>query len=736
MVKIIAFFNSFYKKYIYPYDPSSILIIKTIKGFIQILCTIALSRFLGPHAMIWSVMTGTVLLSIPGQGKLRITKLAILITGFAIAAVIPLATFLGNNPWTAAAFVFVLAFVSFYSAVLGPVYGNCAFWVALVEIIAVWRESSFEEGVNRCIAVLLGVLIAYLFRFHVPPRGAKRFVKGTFNALFDEISSFYKTLTGNIYSGDDVYKHIQSFQNIINVLFQRLEKIIGAMIDNPEGDAQRDLIIVPLYKSIHHIYQAMISLWIARFSTENNPLRNEIEPQAFALYSDIGKNLIELKISIIEQRAVSDMLDLNTPLKHFSDRLVEIHTLKKNEFSIRQWMEALNVLYAIKNLVKEIENAAEITSLKDYKEETPYHKPEKKGSNILSTLFSNLKYESFQFRHSLKVAIAATFGSFVANAISHDHGYWIALAIIFVMKPSIGGSIKTGKERLSGTLLGVVLAAIVVMIAGTGTPLYFLILFSGLFVLIYVRELPYYALKTTIMGFVIILMLSLAIQGGWKYGLLRIIDNLIGITIGLLVANFIWPSRAGKYVKNLLADVIDQECLFFTALYNDFFQVSQIDRISVKSNIEKKQKEIDATFNEMCAEPGISRGERDLILNIINTEKHIFDLLLSMESVVFHKKPDGIQDEIWPFISGYLKLLTDGFGILSRSLRDFKQPDVLSDYGKAFVSVIEEFINLKSSDKAGSCSFHEMLNVSYFLWHLISLMQKIRLLRDLIAEIP
>jgi uncharacterized membrane protein YccC len=75
-------------------------------------------------------------------------------------------------------------------------------------------------------------------------------------------------------------------------------------------------------------------------------------------------------------------------------------------------------------------------------------------------LLSNLRWSSPTFRYALRVAMAISVGLLSAEWLPYQsHGYWIALTIAVILKPSFAITRQRRADRLVGTLIGCLLTA-------------------------------------------------------------------------------------------------------------------------------------------------------------------------------------------------------------------------------------------------------------------------------------
>ncbi len=80
----------------------------------------------------------------------------------------------------------------------------------------------------------------------------------------------------------------------------------------------------------------------------------------------------------------------------------------------------------------------------------------------LDTLVANLRWTSPTFRFSLRVAMAISVGLLSSEWLPwSSHGYWTALTIAVILKPTFSMTRQRRADRLVGTLIGCVLTAVI-----------------------------------------------------------------------------------------------------------------------------------------------------------------------------------------------------------------------------------------------------------------------------------
>jgi uncharacterized membrane protein YccC len=78
----------------------------------------------------------------------------------------------------------------------------------------------------------------------------------------------------------------------------------------------------------------------------------------------------------------------------------------------------------------------------------------------IGILLANLRWTSPTFRYALRVAMAISVG-LVSAGCPTSHGYWTALTIAVILKPSFSMTRQRRADRLIGTLIGCLLTAVI-----------------------------------------------------------------------------------------------------------------------------------------------------------------------------------------------------------------------------------------------------------------------------------
>ena len=79
-------------------------------------------------------------------------------------------------------------------------------------------------------------------------------------------------------------------------------------------------------------------------------------------------------------------------------------------------------------------------------------------SSTIATLHANLAFGSAVFRHALRLSFAMAVGNAIGREFDWRRSYWIPMTIVLVLKPEFAVTFTRGVLRVTGTILGLLLA--------------------------------------------------------------------------------------------------------------------------------------------------------------------------------------------------------------------------------------------------------------------------------------
>jgi uncharacterized membrane protein YgaE (UPF0421/DUF939 family) len=163
-------------------------------------------------------------------------------------------------------------------------------------------------------------------------------------------------------------------------------------------------------------------------------------------------------------------------------------------------------------------------------------------SHPIRGLLTQMTWDSIIFRHALRLAIAATIATAIYKYFRVEHGYWLIITALVIVKPIFADTRRRALERVMGSVAGGILAVIIAALVQNIVVLDILLLLFSILAFSHVRtNYGFYALFLTPF---VVLMIDTVIPGDWEIALVRILDTLIGGAVALTVSYLLRPREA------------------------------------------------------------------------------------------------------------------------------------------------------------------------------------------------
>ena len=185
-------------------------------------------------------------------------------------------------------------------------------------------------------------------------------------------------------------------------------------------------------------------------------------------------------------------------------------------------------------------------------------------SGAIGVLARHASLRSVWFLNGLRGSLALAVAVLVADQTGVQHGLWVMLGALSVLRTNAASTGSTALRALGGTVIG--FAAGALLLAGLGTST--LVLWTALPVAIAVAAyapgtLPF-AVGQAAFTVAVVVLFNVLQPVGWKLGLLRVQDVAIGCAVSLVVGVLFWPRGASAVVGDDLADAFRRGAAYLT----------------------------------------------------------------------------------------------------------------------------------------------------------------------------
>ncbi len=414
-----------------------------------------------------------------------------------------------------------------------------------------------------------------------------------------------------------------------------------------------------LYKTLSSLTQATARLSIVIFTLRAEDLT----------MAKIRVKRCEIAIELLKEscRDLSLNEQEKRALKHFIDALYKAHGYLKE-----------TILQIEKKL-----NFKKSDYLENYKLSFNHFLAGLKPRVLLEFIREMFNIDSQQFKYALRVAIGLSLAVFIFKFFKIDHGHWIALTMIIVIQPYYGATRKKGIERTVGTVAGIVLGGVVMLLPFPHEAFVGLLVVISFLVAYFLRN--NYKVGVFFVTIMMVVMMQISKQGSWELIGWRLLSTLIGAALALIISYAFWPVWEKQRFPSLMTTALTQNknylrqvILYFNkqlptgeswyksrrmaeAANNDVFACVQ----RMYEEPQSIQRQIDLSFAEVGACIRLARETTSfaLVINEIERPNPVEELNIYAAHI------DGIFNWIIKTVSGNITTeSTPDFNVAKESL--------------------------------------------------------------------
>ncbi|GJF31789.1 hypothetical protein KNE206_44890 [Kitasatospora sp. NE20-6] len=174
---------------------------------------------------------------------------------------------------------------------------------------------------------------------------------------------------------------------------------------------------------------------------------------------------------------------------------------------------------------------------------------------------ANLTPRSVFLQNAVRTALALAAARLAAGALDLTHGFWVMLATLTLMRTSAADTRTTLRPALTGTALGAVVAAVLLVTAGQRPEVYAAVLPAVMLVAFTVGPLLGPAWAQGTFTVVVATVFGQLAPASWQLAEARVLDVVTGACVGVLAGACAWPRGGGGELRRraaeLLADCAD-----------------------------------------------------------------------------------------------------------------------------------------------------------------------------------
>lgn len=171
---------------------------------------------------------------------------------------------------------------------------------------------------------------------------------------------------------------------------------------------------------------------------------------------------------------------------------------------------------------------------------------------------------SVWFINSLRASVAIAAAVAIADLSSVQHGFWVVLGTLSVLRTNAGSTGSTALRALAGTAAGFVIGGALIVAIGTNTAVLWAALPVAVFVAAYSPGTAPFAVGQAAFTVTIAVLFNLLAPVGWRVGVVRIEDVALGCAVSVAVGILFWPRGVASVVGDDLADAYRSGAMYLT----------------------------------------------------------------------------------------------------------------------------------------------------------------------------
>jgi hypothetical protein len=171
---------------------------------------------------------------------------------------------------------------------------------------------------------------------------------------------------------------------------------------------------------------------------------------------------------------------------------------------------------------------------------------------------------SVWFLNSLRGALALAAAVAIADLSSVQHGFWVVLGTLSVLRTSAASTGSTAWRALAGTAVGFIVGAALLVGIGTAQTALWVALPVAVAIAAYAPGTTPFVVGQAAFTVTIVVLFNLLVPAGWRVGLLRVEDVAIGCAVSLAVGVLFWPRGVSSIVGDDLADAFRTGAAYLT----------------------------------------------------------------------------------------------------------------------------------------------------------------------------
>lgn len=260
-------------------------------------------------------------------------------------------------------------------------------------------------------------------------------------------------------------------------------------------------------------------------------------------------------------------------------------------------------------------------------------------------LLSHLSFRSIWFRNALRGAIGLALAVTVIEITNVQHGFWVVLGTMSVLRSNALGTGATAARAIGGTALGFVIGSVIMVGVANHINLLWVLLPIAVLIAGTAPFMVSFAAGQAAFTVMVVILFNIIQPEGWRVGLTRIEDVTIGCAVSVVVGFLFWPRGATAALGRALAHA------FVTS---SGYLADAVDRLTMtrrRLDTSQGQQEshqayllADDAFRQFLVERGAKVVSVDTIARLFTGSNRLRIAAYTLATLAVHPPAAGLEE--------------------------------------------------------------------------------------------
>jgi uncharacterized membrane protein YccC len=239
-------------------------------------------------------------------------------------------------------------------------------------------------------------------------------------------------------------------------------------------------------------------------------------------------------------------------------------------------------------------------------------------------LASYLSFHSVWCRNAVRGSVGLALAVAVVEITDVEHGFWVVLGTLSVLRSNALGTGATAVRAVGGTTVGFLLGSAITIGVGAHPAALWVVLPFAVLVSGAAPAMISFAAGQAGFTLVVIILFNIIEPTGWKVGLTRIEDVVIGCGVSIVVGVLFWPRGATAALGRALSEAFVASSGYLADAVDRLTATSRlVDTDPARQASHSAYLRLDDAFRQFLGERGAKVMSVDVVANLITGSNRI-----------------------------------------------------------------------------------------------------------------